>query len=173
MYESLRYTDEYDKSLGIAGMTVAIYACDGERCIAEVSLEEGEESLVFTPETFYAGNPRFSAKIAWNQLMHEFHLISGMVLGNVMCRCMLADKPVSRDILDDIRDFIFEQGHDRCELDDDEIDEIFNKDAQYFRRLFSHPTVADVTTNLAGTLRLQRRMTAGDLFDQLSRLSSF
>lgn len=172
MYEILKYTDELDKSLGIAGMSIALMVCDGENCISAVSVEAGESAVEFAPEAFFACNPRFSAKIAWNQLMREFHIFSGMLLGNVMCRHMALNKNVTQDILDIIHNLLLEQGSDNCSLDDDEIEELFNNDLRYFRRLFSHPAVSDAARDFASNLRIHRRMTAGDVFENLSRLSS-
>lgn len=170
---SLRYTDEVDKSLGVAGMAIALMACDGENCVARVSLEDGDAIVEFTPEAFFACNPRFSAKIAWNQLMREFQVYSGMLLGNVMCRHIVASKSLHQELLDALHELIYEQGCDKCSLEEDELDELFNKDIRYFRRLFSHPGVADAARDFASTLRAQRRMTAGEAFEYLSRLTSF
>lgn len=172
MYQILRYTDEVDKSLGVAGMTIALMACDGENCIAAVSVEDGEDTVEFTPEAFFACNPRFSAKIAWKQLMREFQIYSGMLMGNVMCRHLAAEKDIRQEMLDILHDLVAEQGVAKCELDQDELDDIFNKDLRYFSRLFSHPGVIDAARDFANNLRIQRRMTAGEVFDCLSRLSS-
>lgn len=172
MYELLKYTDEVDKSLGIAGMAIALLACDGENFVASVSVDQSGPGLEFAPEAFFAHNPRFSAKIAWNQLMREFHVFSGMLLGNVMCRHLVTNKNVQREIVDILHELISAHGGSECSLENDELDEIFNKDMVYFRRLFSHPAVADVARDFAGALRAQRSMTAGEVFEHLSRLNS-
>lgn len=172
MYDLLKYSDEIDKSLGVAGMAIALLACDGENYIASVSVEDGEDTLDFAPEAFFIGNPRFSAKIAWMQLMREYHVFSGMLLGNIMCRHIVPSKSLKNDIIDIIHDLVSEHGSQTCSLDEDEIETLFNKDFSYFRRLFSHPAVSDVARDFANTLRIQRRMTAGEVFENLSRLSS-
>lgn len=172
MYEHLKYVDEVDKSLGVAGMTIALMACDGENCITSVSIEEGEETLDFSPEASFPGNPRFSARIAWSQLMREFQIFSGMVIGNVVCRNIVAKHTVRQELIDDIHELILQHGREICSLDDDEIDSLFDKDMRYFRGLFNHPGVSDVARSFATNLRLQRRMSAGEVFEQLSRLSS-
>lgn len=173
MYEILKYSDEIDKSLGVAGMAIALLACDGENCIATVSLEDNEAAVDFTPEAFFACNPRFSAKIAWNQQMREFHIYSGLLLGNVFCRYIVASKSLRQDIINVLHDLIYEQAEEKCSLENDEIESIFNKDVHYFNRLFNHPGVADAARDFANTLRIQRRMTAGEAFEYLSRLTSF
>ena len=171
MYQILRYTDEADKSNGIAGAVIALYACDGEQCIARISLEDGENALDFAPEAFYVCNPRFSAKIAWTQLMRDFQFFSGLFFGNVICRHRLSNRSLSQEAMEALREIVYSQGRDRCELDDDELEAWFNKDLLYYQRLFNHPTVLDAAQTLARNLRAQRRMTAGDVLEYLSRLS--
>lgn len=170
---TLRYTDEADKSLGIAGMSIALLACDGEDCIMGVSIEDGENALEFAPSAFCVSNPRFSAKIAWTQLTREFHMVAGMFLGNVICRRIVTSRSLNSDIINALREIVYEQGREKCDFDDDELDTMFDSDIRYFHRLFSHPTVAETARNFASALRTQRRMTAGDVLDYLSRLSAF
>ncbi|MDO4320780.1 MAG: hypothetical protein Q4C34_09425, partial [Bacteroidales bacterium] len=56
--------------------------------------------------------------------------------------------------------------------EDDEIDTLFNKNYRYYSRLFSHSGVLVVARDFATTLRMRRRLTAGEVFEQLSRLNS-
>lgn len=173
MYEILKYVDEIDKSYGMAGMAIALLACDGEHFIATMSIEDGEAAIEFTPEAFFSNNPRFSAKIVWNQMMKEYHIYSGMLLGNVVCRYILSHKDMNRELIDLIHRLISEHGQQKCSLDKDEIDSLFDKDYRYFHRLFNHPAVNEVARDFANTIRIQRRMTAGDVLENLRRLSSF
>ena len=172
MYENLKYSDEADRSLGIAGMAIALMACEGEDYIAKVSLEDGDETIEFSQEAFFVSNPRFSAKIAWNQMMREYHIFTGMLLGNVICRQVLTNKNVKEELVEMLHDLIAEHGMHNCSLDEDEVNELFNKDLRYFRRLFSHPAVSDVARDFALNLRVHRRMTAGEVFENLSRLAT-
>lgn len=170
MSDIFRYTDENDKSLGVAGMSIALLVCDGTDCIASVSVDQSEPSIKFTPETFFPYNPRISAKIMWKQTIKEFHLISDVIIGNVICRRSVCNDPVDGITLRSLHDLIAEQGHE-CQLEDDEIEHIFNNDIKYFQQLFSHPLVSDVARELARKLCVQRRMTSGDVIESLSRLS--
>lgn len=173
MFEELKYTDEADKSLGVAGMAIALLACDSENYIAAVSIEDGEETIDFTPEAFFITNPRFSAKITWNRLMKEYQIYSGMLMGNVICRFVQSHRRLSPETIDLIHDIVREHGCSVCELESDEIDTLFNKDLAYFNRLFNHPSVFEVARDFALTLQKSRRMSAGDVFESLSRLSAF
>ena len=172
MYEILKYTDEVDKSLGLAGMAIALMACNGERCISSISVEDGEDSFSFAPEAFFASNPRYSAKLAWSQLLDEVHIFSGMLMGNVFCRHLAASRDLRQEIVDVVHSLIAEHGAEKCDLDNDELEILFNKDIRYFHRLFNYPAVAEAARDFAGTLRIQRRMTAGEAFDYLGRLIS-
>ena len=171
MYELLRYIDETDKSMVVAGMAIALLACDGENYIASVSVEEGEETLQFTPEIFFDRNTRISAKLAWQQIINEFHIFSGVLLGNILCRYIVADKQLDKELIDVMHRLIEEYGRQDCELDGDEIELLFDKDLCYFHRLFNHPTVIHVAKEFAHNLRLHRRMTRGDVLENLNRLS--
>lgn len=168
----LKYSDELDKSLGIAGMSIALLACDGHDCIASVSLNDSEPFLEFSPDAFFVANPRYSAKLAWSQLLRQLQLFSGMLIGNVMCRYYTAHRAMQSDLIDNLHNIIVEHAIELCDLDNDEIESLFNKDILYFRRLFSHPSVAEVARDFASTLRAQRRMTSGDVYESLIRLSS-
>ncbi len=84
---SLRYTDERDKSYGIAGMAITLVACDGEHLLAEIHLDaEPGECMVMTHDFGFKGNPRMSAKIVWEQTLKDLRITTSMALGNLACR---------------------------------------------------------------------------------------
>ncbi len=172
MIDKLKYSDETDKSLGLAGMAISLVAYDGEEYLSGVSLVDGEEPFEMSEEFFFAGNPRFSAKIVWNGLLKQYRITVGMMLGNVMCRAYGSGHNPSREAIDALHGIAADEGQSRCSLDKDEIDTIFNKSYSYFNRLFSHPVVNDVARNMATTLVNQRRLSAGEVFDLLQRLNS-
>lgn len=172
MYDKLKYIDETDKSLGIAGMAITLVACDCEDMLAGVSLEEGEESLSMAEEFFFNGNPRLSAKIAWNEILRQFQVTAGMLIGNVLCRKFCKGTSPDADLLKVVHDIIVEEGARHCSLDEDESDAVYNKNYRYYNRLFMHPTVAVVARDFATALRMQRRMTSGEVIENLRRLGN-
>jgi len=172
MENKLKYTDETDKSLGIAGMAISLVACDSEHLLAAVSLKDEEETLQMAEEFFFSGNPRISAKIAWNELLRQYQITSGLLLGNVMCRALSAGHGIDKDVLDFVHKLIIGDGQKYCSLDNDEAEAMYNKEYSYYYRMFSHPSVAEIARDFASTLRLQRRMTAGEVVENLRRLSS-
>lgn len=172
MENKLKYTDENDKSLGIAGMAISLVACDCEHLLAEVSIEDEDEALRMAEEFFFCGNPRISAKISWNEILKQYQITSGLMLGNVMCRALAAGHDVDKDVLQLVHDMIVSDGKTHCSLDDDETEAMYRKEYSYYYRMFSHPSVVVVARDFASTLRLQRRMTAGEVIENLRRLSS-
>lgn len=172
MKSSLKYVDEADKSLGIAGMAISLVAFDGEDFLTSVSIVDGEESMSMTEEFFFNGNQEISAKLAWNEMVKQFELTAGMLMGNVMCRSYAAGHSPTRETLDAVRRIIREEGSERCSLDHDETDAIYEKDYTYYSRLFAHPTVSEVARDLATTLRTRRRLSAVEVLDSLRRLNS-
>ena len=84
---SLRYSDERDKTYGIAGMAITIVALDGEKYLSGISLDaEPGEHIAMSYDYGMRGNPRISAKIIWEQAVNDLRLSTSMVLGNIACR---------------------------------------------------------------------------------------
>ncbi len=172
MNNTLKYIDERDKSYGIAGMAISLIACDCEDYLASVSIEKDEESVSMVQNFHFCGNSNLSVKNAWNDLLREFQLASCMLIGNVMCRSMLSGNILDRNSIDLIRDIIKSFGKDSLSLEDDEIESIYNKNYKYYNKLFSHPTVATIARDFATSLRMQRRMSAAEVMEELHRLNS-
>lgn len=168
----LKYTDETDKSLGIAGMAISLIACDSEDYLASVSLEEGEEAIAMASEFFFNGNPSVSAKIAWNEMLKQYQITTAMLIGNIMCRALVAGHSPKNKILDLVHDIVKREGAAQCSLEDDEIENVYRKNFSYYNRLFKHPAVQDIARDFATTLRMARRMTAGEVVENLHRLNS-
>lgn len=172
MNGKLKYTDDVDKSLGLAGMAITLVACDSEELIASVSMEDDEEPLEMAGEFFFGGNPRFSAKIAWNEILRQYQITMSLLLGNVLCRNLCTGRDIDNDVLQSIHEIILSEGMDNCSLEEDEIDALYNKNYRYYHNLFSHPSVGLVARDFATTLRMQRRMSAGEIIENLRRLST-
>lgn len=170
--EILKYKDEADKSLGIAGMAISLFLSDNEHYLAQVSLEEGENAISMGEEFFFIGNPRISAKIAWKEFFKQFQIMSGLMIGNVVCRCYASGKPVSREMVGATKSALLQQAREYCSLEEDESDTVFRRSYDYYNQAFAHPTVCTVARDLASKLRLQRRLTSGEVIDILRQLSA-
>jgi len=172
MDSKLKYSDETDKSMGLAGMAITLVACDCEEMLSSVSLEADEEALELAGEFFFNGNPRFSAKIAWNEIIKQFQITIGLLLGNVLCRMLCTGKKVDEGIIKSVHEFIVSEGSVNCSLEEDEIESLYNKNYKYYYSLFSHPSVGIIARDFATTLRMQRRMYSGEIIENLRRLSA-
>lgn len=170
--EILKYKDEADKSLGVAGMCISLVACDCEDMLASVSLEEGSEAVTMSEEFFFNGNPRMSAKIVWNELLKQFEVAVGMLIGNVMCRQFTANHTLDNRLIEAAHSIIIDEAAELCSLEADEAERVYNKNYRYYYRLFSHPGVCSIASDFATNLRAQRSMTAGEVIDHLRRLSN-
>lgn len=172
MENVLKYKDERDKSMGIAGMAISIVINDKEDYLASVSLEEGENSFNLSEEFYFVSNPRISARIAWNELLNQYQIASGLLLSNVLCRNYVEGKSPTAEMLETIHNMIIDEGRDHCSLDEDEAEKVYSSSLNYYRRIFMHPSVCAIARDFSDRLIRDRRMSAGEVFDALRRLAS-
>lgn len=173
MEKKFAYTDEVDKSFGLAGMAISLNVFDNHMMISSITLdaEDGESSISLSPEFFFSQNPRMSARIAWNELVKQYQMFVGMVVGNILCR-----KAVSRgeslggELQAAVHSLVEDEGRDMCELEEDEIDMIFSKTYKYFSEYFRDHRIASAADRFASDLRLRRSMTAHDIDEELRLL---
>lgn len=164
---TLKYIDEDDRCYGLTGMAMGVVIWDCEELLASIDLDApAEEMMEFTPQYYFAGNPRLSARLAWNQIVEHFRLSMGLMMANVLCRnYVLHHTEVDAPTLSLMREYILEEGRDTCSLDDDEIDALFDKQLNYLHRLFSHRGVQRVADEFAATLKQQRRMSVAEVIE--------
>ena len=173
MENKFAYTDEVDKSFGLAGMAISLTAWDQHMMISNITLDapDGESSISFGPEFFFSSNPRMSARIAWNELVKQYQMFVGMVIGNIVCRkAVNRREPLTRQLSADIYSLIEDEGRDLCALEADEIDMIFNKTYSYLTDFFSDRRMASAADRFASDLRLRRSMSSHDIDDELRSL---
>jgi hypothetical protein len=173
MKADLKYSDENDKCYGLAGMAISIVALDKESLIESMSLDaEPGEAVKFASEFYFSGNPTFSARIAWNEILQHFQLSAAMMISNIMCRAYVhRHKNIPDDVRASMLKLIADEGHDSCSLDDDEISTLFSKNYNYLHRLFNHRGVQDVARKFAKTLAERRSLSRSEVIDELRALS--
>lgn len=172
MDNKFRYTDEVDKSFGLAGMVLSLTAWDKHLMVSNITLDSADgSSITFGPEFFFSSNPRMSARIAWNELVKQYQMFTGMVIGNILCRKAVCKREsLTRQLASEIYSLIEDEGRDLCALEDDEIDLIFKKTYDYLSDFFSDGRMASAADRFASDLRLRRSMTAYDIDDELRSL---
>lgn len=175
MSSVISYNDADDQSYGLAGMAISLVVYDGEEVLSALSLNENDEDgILFSPTFYFAGNPRYSAKLAWHHILNNYQLWNAMMLGNVMCRNYVrAHKQLSMAMIDLLKDHARAQGKKACELEQDEIDEMFNQTVKALHRVFSHTGVQQLATNLADTLRQKRYLLSSEVFEILSPMTRY
>lgn len=171
--QQLSYRNEDDKCYGITGMAMAVVIFDGEDVLAGINMDAEPENVIqFTGDFYFNGNPGYSAKNAWNQMLKNFNLAMALSIGNVLCRRLILDSArMDQEIADYLRNLMIDEGRDNCSLEEDETDSLFNKNYAYLNRVFSHHGVQSVAREFAEELRKRRQMTRLDVIEHLRALS--
>ena len=169
---ALKYKDESDRSLGLSGMAIAIYACDGERFLAGIDVDAPSgNGLALTQEFSFDGNPCLSAKLAWKEMIRQYELATAMLIGNAMCRWYVGrGKRLDSTVERAMRSLVDDEGRRTCELDVDETHRLYEKTFMFLERLFTHAVVADTARRFASTLRERRSLSAAEILDLLAPL---
>lgn len=164
------YADEEDKCYGLAGMAIALNVWDKHTMIRHVSLDL-DEPIAFTPDFFFTANPRFSAKLAWNEMLKEYQLLTGIVLGNVICRKVVRKRErLTNDFMREVYALVENEGREHCQLEPDEITIIFKKTSGYISDLFTDARVASLARQFASDLMERRTMSGNEIADEIDRL---
>lgn len=173
MDQDFKYSNEEDRSYGLAGMAVSVVVWDSERLLNAVDIDaEAGEAMEMTQEFYFSGNPGLSAKAAWESMVEHFQLSTAMMVSNVMCRLYVhRNTQIDAGLRRRMLDFAVEEGKESCSLDDDETLRLFDKCYTYCHRVFNHPGVQQVVRDFAGTLRARRRLTRAEVAEELRALS--
>lgn len=172
MNNKFSYTDEDDKCYGLSGMVISLNVLDSDDMLREISIEADHgESISFTPDFFFCSNPRYSAKIAWNEMLKQYQLLTGLVVGNIMCRYTVQrHKPLSSSLIDDMKALIQEEGKETCSLEDDEIDMIFDKTLSFMRSVYANPQVHAIACGIADAIKQRRTMSGSEVLEEMQML---
>lgn len=173
MKQQLSYKNEDDKCYGATGMAMAVVIFDGEDMLAGMNIDSKPESIMqFTEDFYFNGNPSFSAKNVWNQILKNFNLTMALSLGNVICRNVIYNsKAVEEETKRYLHDLMVEEGRSNCALEEDETTRLFEKNYSYLTRVFNHSGVQSIARNFASVLKEKRQMTRMDILEQLRELS--
>lgn len=167
----LTYMNEDDKAFGLAGMAVSLAALDAMDRVVGVSLDADGPMITFSHEYYFPTSPSLSAKASWTNMVQNYYITSAMVLSNVMARSLIRlQKDVPESIMTRIREEIAEEGRTSCDLEDDEIDDIYAKTHTYMRRIFRNPRLAPAIEDFAHTLSRRRSLSAREIMDELRAL---
>jgi hypothetical protein len=171
-FSPLKYKDDTDRAHGLAGMAIALVAYNASQYMVSISLDSiPGQGFILAPDFGMSTGPNYSAKLAWNQLLRTYELSSALVLANAMSRAYVGQRHTpTGDVTKTLKKFIAQQGRD-CELEDDEIDRLYDKTQTYVRRLFTHPGVMSMTSDFVATILDRRSMTAAEILERLEALN--
>jgi len=169
----MKYRDEQDKCYGVAGMALGFSVYDAEHLFTAVTIDaDVDETIRFTPEFFFVGNPRLSARDSWQYMLSHFKVTMGLAIANALCRRMVLDKGSADDTLrQQLLNAACEDGMDYCQLERDEVQPIFDKAFDYLSRLFSADPVHHAMHTVATTLQQRRTLTKTEVAELLQRLN--
>jgi hypothetical protein len=169
----LKYSNEKDRSYGIAGMAISMVVWNGEEQLSAISIDNPlGEGVELAPEIIFAGNPHFSPRTAWQQQVKKLELSAAMIMGNAMCRAYLNRKRgISSKVNASLKALVRDEARTICSLEDDEIDALYNKTYRYLEQLFSHEGVAGLARELANELTERRRLSAAETLEMLRALN--
>jgi hypothetical protein len=169
----MKYRSEDDKCYGVAGMVIGLSIFDADSLFTGVSMDgDGLDCIQFTPDFFFSGNPRIPAKDSWQCIYSHYQISMGLVIANTMCRKMVLDRgQVDRKMRKALLDAASEEGKELCQLDEDEVEQIFDKSFSYLVRVFSNPNIRNAIKAFAEELKTRRNLTNYEVEDLLHYLN--
>lgn len=169
--ENLTYSNEDDRAYGLAGMTTTASLIGGIDLISEINIDQEEGMVTFSHSYFYGGSPAVSPKVSWAHTLRTFQVTAAMALGNIFARSLVRDKEdVQQQFIDTIHELMNGEGCSACDLEEDEIDNIFSRVLSYNRRIYGNPRVHPAIHELANIISRRRRLSHLDLTETLARL---
>ena len=168
----MKYRDELDKSYGVAGMVLGLSVFDASDLFTAVTLDgDGPGCIQFTPEFFFAGNPRLSPRGAWQYIVGHYRISVGLAVANALCRRMVLDNgKVDDKLRDELFNAAFDDGRNYCQLERDEVEPIFDEAFNNMKRLFADGRVRKAMDSFADVLQRNRTLSHIDVIDLLQQL---
>lgn len=168
---TLKYINDDDRAYGLAGMAISLAALDALDRVVSVSLDSDGPMVTFTHEYYFCGSPSLSPKAVWSNMLNSFNLTSAMALSNVMSRSLVRlGNEVPEAVMDSIHDVIMEEGRQECCLEEDEVDQIYNRARTYMRRIFNNRRLHPAIDELVRTLAVRRSLSGTEIADELRLL---
>jgi len=169
----MKYRDDLDKSYGVAGMALGLSVLEADNLFTSITIDaEGQGCIQFTPEFFFAGNPRLSPRGSWKYILGHYRISVGLAVANALCRRMVLDNDKVDDKLrDELFTVAYEDGRDYCHLERDEVEPIFDEAFDNMTRLFSNSQVRKAMDAFADALQQRRTLSHIDVSDILQQMN--
>lgn len=169
----MKYRDELDKSYGVAGMALGLSVFEAADLFTSITLDgDGPGAIEFTPEFFFAGNPRLSPRGSWQYMLGHFRISVGLAVANALCRRMVLDNDkADQQLRDQLLNAACDDGRDYCQLERDEVQPIFDEAFENMSRLFADSRVRKAMDSFADALQQRRTLSHIDVVDILQQLN--
>lgn len=167
----LAYLNEDDRAYGLAGMAISVAALNASDIIAEISIDSPDTMVSFSHEYYFAGSPSISPKSTWTNMLRNFQITSAMVLANIFARSLVRMKaPVEDATLRSVYETMVDEGKTSCNLEEDEIEVIYNKILNYNRRIFGNPRLHNSISDFAAVISRKRTLSGREIIEELELL---
>lgn len=168
----MKYRDEDDKCYGVTGMALGLTVWNAEDDFILISIDaDGLDCITFTPDYYFCGNPAISAKESWRVILEHYKVIMGVIIANVMCRKLVMEHTGVDEVLRKrMFELLLEEGRSSCQLEEDEIETLFNKSFNYMAKLFSDSRIRRLSHDFARELKRRRVMTNHEVAEHLRLL---
>lgn len=168
---TLTYLNEDDRAYGLAGMMVALASLRAIDRVASVSLDAEGPMVEFSHAYYFSGSPSISPKSTWDNLVENFHLTTSMVVSNVLARTMVRLKESAPDeVMKQVYGEVQTEGKDACDLETDEIDQLYNDALKRSMRIFQNPRVHPAIDEFVKIISRKRSLSGREILDELHLL---
>lgn len=168
---TLTYLNEDDRAYGLAGMVISLASLNAIDRVAEVSIDTDGPMVEFSRECYFPGSPSLSPKATWDNLVQNFHIITSMVVSNVLARSIVRMKEEApKELMERIYSEVEREGRDTCALEDDEIENLYNNALTRARRIFRNPRLHPAVDELARIISRRRSLSGMEILDELHLL---
>lgn len=166
--DSFKYKDSIDRSYGVAGMALAAFILDYEKYISSISLDrQGIEAIEFSPEFYMITSEGLSPKASWTHILEQFQIVSSMLISNVMCRSMVRNRTeLGRTQRDSMLTTLEGYAGD-CQLDKDEVEELFEKHYAYLNKAYHNSRMHVAAKRIVDELKSRHTLYHSDLCELL------
>lgn len=170
----MKYRDEIDKCYGVAGMALGLSLFNAEDKFTGITIdgEDGFDCIRFTPEYYLFYNPSLPAKESWRNMLDCFHLSMALTMADGICRYIMVDhKEVDHQLKHRLYKISCDEGKELCQLEADEVEDMFNEYFSYLTRVFNNKTMRRVVKEIRDELINSRSISRVELLGMLSPLS--
>lgn len=170
----LAYRSEEDRCYGLAGMTIALASLDAIDKVVRVSVDEAGPMVLFSNEFFWGSSQSASPKAQWQTLMQNYRITASLAMCNVLARCLVRERGADpTDMLSALYPAIESEGKRHCDLEDDEIQQIYESILHRARRIFGNVRLHPIVEELARIISRRRTLSGREIAEELHYLRLF